>query len=459
MAELFAYLDGFGTSGGFTKSIIIVTGLQTGSVVTANGWTKNAAFAEPNCAEEAYKSLFSNVRFENVPVGTKTTLVVVIYAAEKSRCYLQEDIGFGSRQYFDLKPGDNYIKIPVTTVGELQGSGVTGVFYKVDDTVQVCGKQMRLYTQEVEKIAIEKNGEWWLKNLDIGEWTINASIENQSTSVKYNIDQFGVYRVTMAYQLYPDDFEWSGTKGVDYEIVQDDDTVIPVEDYRRYLNWKARILTTITITPQKNGYVDVFALGGGGSGGFSGNSGPAGSGGGSGYAITYKKVFVEANVPITITIGAGGTYPTTDTKGNDGGETSFGELKAAGGMGGGNQNNPGGNGGSGGNGKWADETRPEERGIDGSDGYKRGTSSSSTEPGKGQKNQSGPNGETGNTREFGDLSGKLYAYGGYASGTAAAKPKEANTGDGGDSGGNTKVNNGAGSSGIVVFRNAREGVA
>ena len=378
--------------------------------------------------------------------------------------------GFADLVQDDINASGTKYQI-VAAVVSLASGGISGIVSQLAPTSAALGDKSVIIAKaptgstvtcskgDIIKRTIERNGEWRFNGLDLGTWRINASINGLSTYTDVKITEFGVYRVTMAYQLYPDDFEWSGTKGVDYEIVQDDDTVIPVEDYRRYLNWKARILTTITITPQKNGYVDVFALGGGGSGGFSGNSGPTGSGGGSGYAITYKKVFVEANVPITITIGAGGTYPTTDMKGNDGGETSFGELKAAGGIGGGNKNNPGGNGGSGGNGKWADETMPEERGIDGSDGYKRGTGRSSTEPGKGQKNQSGPNGETGNTREFGDPSGKLYAYGGYASGIAAAKPKEANTGDGGDSGGNTKVNNGAGASGIVVFRNAREGVA
>lgn len=444
--------------GGLNKSVIIVTDLPSGSTVTATGWTKNAVTTRPMCSTTQYAPIFGGCTFDRLPIGTKVMVSAVIRADAATQCYFEVN-GIGNRRVFDLETGDNRIQFEEITTGELPSANTTGSFYKLADDVQVCGVEYKLYSRKVDKTAVEKDGEWWLRNLDLGEWTLDATLGSESASTKFSITQFGVFYVPMGYGLYPDDFTFEGTKGEDYEVMQDDDTVIPVEDYRKYKNWKVRVFTTTIITPKKSGYVDAFVLGGGGSGGFSGNSGPTGSGGGSGYAITYKKVLVEANVPITITIGAGGTYPTTDTKGNDGGETSFGELKAAGGIGGGNKNNPGGNGGSGGNGKWADETRPEERGIDGSDGYKRGTGSASTEPGKGQKNQSGPNGETGNTREFGDPSGKLYAYGGYASGPAAAKPKEANTGDGGDSGGNTSKNNGVGGSGIVVFRNAREGVA
>ena len=90
MPDLFAYLEGFGTGESFTKSIIIVTDLPTGSTVTA---TKG-------------------------------------------------------------------------------------------DTV---------------KTAREKNGEWWFRNLDLGEWTLKATLGGQSSTIKYNIDMFGVYRVTMSY--------------------------------------------------------------------------------------------------------------------------------------------------------------------------------------------------------------------------------------------------------------------
>lgn len=92
MADLFAYLDGFGTGGSLTKSVIIVTDLPTGSTVTATP-TKGGAV----------------------------------------------------------------------------------------------------------KTATEKNGEWWFRNLDIGEWILKATLGDQSAITTYNIEQFGVYRVPMSY--------------------------------------------------------------------------------------------------------------------------------------------------------------------------------------------------------------------------------------------------------------------
>lgn len=49
------------------------------------------------------------------------------------------------------------------------------------------------------KTATEKNGEWWFKNLENGEWTIRAELDGQSAEEIFNITQFGVYRKRMAY--------------------------------------------------------------------------------------------------------------------------------------------------------------------------------------------------------------------------------------------------------------------
>ena len=84
------------------------------------------------------------------------------------------------------------------------------------------------------KTAQEKNGEAWLRNLDVGEWNLKLTLGEQSATAKYNIERFGVYRTSMAFFLSAADFVWGGTKGTDYEIVQDDDTVIPEEDYPKY---------------------------------------------------------------------------------------------------------------------------------------------------------------------------------------------------------------------------------
>lgn len=52
---------------------------------------------------------------------------------------------------------------------------------------------------DVVKTSREKNGEWWFKNLDLGEWTLKATLGDQSAITTYNIEQFGVYRVPMSY--------------------------------------------------------------------------------------------------------------------------------------------------------------------------------------------------------------------------------------------------------------------
>lgn len=49
------------------------------------------------------------------------------------------------------------------------------------------------------KTATEKNGEWWFKNLDIGTWTLKATLSGQTATQTVNVTQFGVYRVTMSY--------------------------------------------------------------------------------------------------------------------------------------------------------------------------------------------------------------------------------------------------------------------
>ena len=49
------------------------------------------------------------------------------------------------------------------------------------------------------KTAQEKNGEAWLRNLDVGEWNLKLTLGQQSATAKYNIERFGVYRTSMAF--------------------------------------------------------------------------------------------------------------------------------------------------------------------------------------------------------------------------------------------------------------------
>ena len=318
------------------------------------------------------------------------------------------------------------------------------------------------------KTAIEKNGEWWFKGLENGEWTIRAELDGQSATVTYNITQFGVYRKPISYRMTPE-FTYTG----DYEIVQDDDT--PIADFASWKgNWKIRFLTSgdfkITKMHGFSGEIDVFLVGGGGSGScgaWSGSGYDGRGGGGGGYTTTANAVSVPpAPTTYQIVVGAGGTGATVNTpSGNAGGESNAFDVTAAGGAGGGHY--AGGAGGSGG-GAGAYE-RGKAAGAGGSDGSNGGSSH--------QSNGSAGQGTT--TREFGESNGRLYAgggggghevgtiagAGGKGGGGAGGGPKDpgsagtANTGGG--SGGTAYYNtSGAhsqpGGSGIVIIRNARE---
>lgn len=283
------------------------------------------------------------------------------------------------------------------------------------------------------KTATEKNGEWWFKNLDIGEWTLKATLSGQTATETVNIMQFGVYRVAMTYRVTPE-FTYTG----DYEIVEDDDTQI--SNFANWKgNWKIRFLTSGTFTVTNmygwNGIIDAFLVGGGGSGA---RSSDGGGGGGGGYTRTSKKINLSPNNKYSIVIGGGGGNTTafgfTANKGNNASSID------------------GGDGGSGGGSGVCNG------GSDGSDG---GSYGSNYEGGKGQGTS---------TREFGTSGATLYSGGGGGGPGGATAPAKGGAGGGGDGsstngepgevntgggGGGGKSSGGSGGSGIVVIRNAR----
>ena len=55
------------------------------------------------------------------------------------------------------------------------------------------------------KTAQEKNGEAWLRNLDVGEWNLKLTLGEQSATAKYNIERFGVYDASLRIVA---DWEW-----------------------------------------------------------------------------------------------------------------------------------------------------------------------------------------------------------------------------------------------------------
>ncbi|MDD6272092.1 MAG: InlB B-repeat-containing protein [bacterium] len=167
-------------------------------------------------------------------------------------------------------------------------------------------------------------------------------------------------------------------------------------------NFKIKFLTSGTLTLNSSLNIDAFLVGGGGGA----SSADDGCGGGGGYTKTIKNLTISGtNV---ITVGAAGIV-----NGNGGNSTAFG-YTAAGGYAG--RANKGGNGGSGGS---------CQCGIGGSYGNigksincDTGGNISSYYSGRGQISTSGPNGETGNTCEFGEgtasgcTRGTNYAYSG-----------------------------------------------
>ncbi len=207
-------------------------------------------------------------------------------------------------------------------------------------------------------------------------------------------------------------------------------------------NWKIKFLSsgTLTFTSLGDGTtaVDLFLVGGGGSGRYAG--------GGGGYTRTVKSLNIALNTSQQIVVGKGAAFSFTETI--NGGSSSALGYTAAGGYGVG-QADKGGNGGSGGGG-YAYSDSNSWAGSGGTNGKNGDASSSGCSGGYGQISVPGPNGETGNTREFGESTGDLYSGGGggtAASGSAGLPGEVTTATNSGRGGGGI-----AGEDGIVIIR-------
>ena len=297
------------------------------------------------------------------------------------------------------------------------------------------------------------------------QWYINNEAVPEATGSSYTISNV-LYGVTTIYCLVTNaggtvasrTATLTGLSTIpeimydgDYEIVDDSDNIIENSGD----NWKIRFLTSGTlIFTNLNGAeygIDVFCVGGGG--GSSKNNSYYPSGGGGGYTMTKTAVSVESNTEYHIVVGTGGP-PLTN-----GGTTSAFTAIAAGGCYA-YDYSFGGDGGSGGGGNYAGSVGMANGGSNGSDGF--GNTLEYFTPGKGQISKPGPNGETGNTSEFGEEGNTLYSGGG------AGSPGEGGAGGGGDENCSGATNTGGGAgcsvythtgtyggSGIVVIRNTR----
>lgn len=197
--------------------------------------------------------------------------------------------------------------------------------------------------------------------------------------------------------------------------------------------------------------IDIFCVGGGGRGGVAPSSAGKGGGGGAGYTRTIKKVSAIGSYEVVV-----GSGSTTDS--GTGGTSSFGSYSVPGGNNGVSvfSGGTGGSGGSGGGGA----------GNGGGSGGSNGNNGTSAEA-------EGGTGQGFTTREFGEVTGKLYAAGGGGAvngaggeggggtggngetSTTTGTAGEANTGSGGG-GGSSYWNPGNGGSGIVCIRESTE---
>lgn len=326
------------------------------------------------------------------------------------------------------------------------GSGGGGSLGKSTLIVQTeTGSTVTVTKGSETRGAVEKYGVWAFPGLSAGEWTVKAMKDGMTATKTVTMDGTNSVMVTLAFNTIPE-FTYTG----DYEIVNDADEPITTSQD----NWKIRFLTSGTLTftalnGTENG-IDVFCVGGGGGGAYSTARWNVGGGGGGGYTATHKNVPVIIGYAYDIVIGSGGGGNAS------GGSTSaFGHTASGGYSGSYKDIAPinGGNGGSGGGGGWSGSG-----GVNGSDGNSSDTKSIA---GKGQISTPGPNGETGNTCEFGEEGATVYSNGGASSKVTQVISQDENTGHGGDGDGtqNSGVTAyGYGSSGIVIIRNAR-GVA
>ena len=260
-------------------------------------------------------------------------------------------------------------------------------------------------------------------------------------------------------------------------------------------NWRIKFLSSGLLTMDRNINTDIFMVGGGASGGQipGGSTTHAAGGGGGGYTRT-ETLMIQRDHSYWIEIGAGGvvgataaeagyTQPGGATEIRDGNQSGTAIFSVSGGDKTVSASN-GGKGGSGGGAGASDwSSSGKYAGAGGSNGGNGSDDSSSSSPNTGGVGQ----GTT--TREFGELTGDLYAGGGgggqyhtSASGSytapalggdggggngctngIAATNGQANTGGGGGGGsGNAASGNynvikaaGNGGSGILIIRNHR----
>ena len=304
------------------------------------------------------------------------------------------------------------------------------------------GSIVNISKNNITKTCEGISGFWIFSDLVTGEWTVSCTKDTLTVNETIIVEDEKISYIKINFNKIPT-FTYTGN----YEIVNDNDEYIDTS----ITNWKIRFLTsgTLTFTELKGAEdgIDVFLVGGGAGGASSTEYYYCGGGGGGGYTATHKNVPVVANTEFQIVIGSGGS------PNNVGGNTSAFSFTASGGYPGtssDSKNINGGDGGSGGGSGWGSFG-----GTNGSNGVNYDSNHAG---GKGQISKPGPNGETGNTCEFGEYGATIYSNGGESSAVSAICYQAENTGNGGRGDGVQQVSAITaeyGSSGIVIIRNAR----
>lgn len=142
-----------------------------------------------------------------------------------------------------------------------RGGGGTGKLFAAIGVTYPAGSVCTCTMGSKTLTAKDTSGQALFAIPSAGDWTVKAVSGTQTASAVISVTEDGprAYYISLAYQLMPTDFDLAayGTKGVDYEVVQDDDTVIPEADYGKYLNWKIRLLSSGTLLKLRFVY-DLF---------------------------------------------------------------------------------------------------------------------------------------------------------------------------------------------------------
>lgn len=321
------------------------------------------------------------------------------------------------------------------------------------------------YYVVVINIGVENNGKSFQANIKVKDRrtnTLSLNLNGGSISSATSMDLQNGSSITLPLPTKDEDafFEWEILSGVGASVLGDDfymgstdinikavwlsekfsytsGTYSIIDDGNH--NFRIKFLTDGTFIPQFNMMIDLFLVGGGGGGGYSTTAGFAiRGGGGSGYTNTISSISIESELSYPVDIGDGGAVNTAGSS-----STAFENTAAGGGRGAAiyytNSGTIGGAGGSGG-GAWG------AGGTNGGNGANK-TNYSSGGPFYGGKGQ----GTT--TREFGEASGVIYAYGGAGGNDyAQAVNPPSFTGNNTGTGGNCSA---AGSSGVIIIRNHR----